>query len=102
MLEVVHHTPQAYFIASGFGEKSDWFQNIMHTQQVNIQVGRKKMSANAERLPFPQAKEILSDYAKAHPFALRELSRLIGTSYDGSEADLEKLATLLPIVKLNL
>jgi deazaflavin-dependent oxidoreductase (nitroreductase family) len=99
VLEVVHHTPDAYYVASGFGEKSHWFQNIMHTPQVNIQVGRRKTSATAERLPFPEAKEILKAYAQAHPFALRELSRVIGLSYDGSEADLEKLANLLPIVK---
>ena len=100
VLEVVHHTPDAYYVASGFGEKSHWFQNIMHTPEVKIQVGRKKMSASAKRLPFHEAKNILHIYAQAHPFALRELSRVIGLSYDGSEADLENLANLLPIVKL--
>jgi deazaflavin-dependent oxidoreductase (nitroreductase family) len=102
VLEVVHHTDNAYYVASGFGEKSHWFQNIMHTPQVNIQVGRAKMSATAERLPFPEAKEILSAYAQAHPFALKELSRVIGLSYDGSDADLKKLANLLPIVKFSI
>lgn len=99
VLEVVHHTSDAYYVASGFGEKSHWFQNIMHTPEVKIQVGRRKMNATAERLPFPAAKTILNAYAQAHPFALKELSRIIGLSYDGSEADLEKLANLLPIVK---
>ncbi len=102
VLEVVHHTPDAYFVASGFGEKSHWYQNIMHTPQVNIQVGRKKISATAERLPFPQAKEILQIYAEQHPAALRELMKIVGLSYDGSEASLEKIANLLPIVKFTL
>ncbi len=102
VLEVVHRNDKAYYVASGFGEKSHWFQNVMHTPDVNIQVGRKKMKAKAERLTVPEAKDILETYAKAHPFALRELSRLIGLTFDGSEADLEKLANLLPVIELRI
>ena len=102
VLEVIHHTDDAYFVASGFGEKSHWFQNILHTPDVNIQVGRRKMAAHAERLPSPKAKEILQTYAEKHPAALRELMKVIGLTYDGSEADLEKIATLLPLVKFSV
>ncbi len=100
VLEVVHHTPDAYYVASGFGEKSHWFQNIMHTPAVKIQIGRKKMDAHAERLPLPEAKNILQTYAEKHPAALRELMQIIGLSYDGSEESLEKITNLIPIVKL--
>ena len=102
VLEVIQHTPDAFYVASGFGEKSHWFQNLMHTPQAHIQVGRKKMSALAERLPFVQAKEVLRDYAEKHPAALRELMQIVGLSYDGSERALENIATLIPIVKLNI
>ncbi len=60
------------------------------------------MTAIAKRLPFSEAKEILEHYAKAQPLTLKELSRLIGLSYDGSEADLEKLANLLPVIALRI
>ncbi len=100
VLEVVHRTPDAYFVASGFGEKSHWFQNIMHTPDVNIQVGLRKIPVHAERLPFPEAKNILRTYAENHPVALRELMKIVGLSYDGSEAALEKITNLIPIIKL--
>ena len=100
VLEVIHSTEDAFFVASGFGEKSHWFQNIMYTPQVNIQIGCKKMSAHAERLTHPKAKEILGTYANKHPIALRELMRIVGLSYDGSEASLENIASLIPIITL--
>ncbi len=102
VLEVVHQNEEAYFIVSGFGEKSQWFKNLMHTPEVNIQVGRKKMAAQAERLPIPEAFKIFHNYAEAHPRALRELSRLIGISYNGSEEDLQNMANLLPVLALHI
>ena len=57
MLEVVHFDPESntHYVASGFGEKSQWYQNIMKTPNVTIQVGNKKFSAVAERLPVDEA-----------------------------------------------
>jgi deazaflavin-dependent oxidoreductase (nitroreductase family) len=102
VLEVVHQNEEAYFIVSGFGEKSQWFKNLLHTPQVNIQVGRKKMSVQAEHLSISEAFKILRNYADVHPRALRELSRLIGISYNGSEEDLQNMANLLPILALHV
>ena len=102
VLEVVHHNAETYFVVSGFGEKAQWFKNIMQTPQVKIQIGKQKLSAQAERLPLSEAKTILTNYAEAHPRALRELSRMIGLSYDGSEADLQNLAELLPVIAFRL
>ena len=102
VLEVIHHTEDAYFVSSGFGEKSHWFQNLMHSPNVSIQVGRKKMQAKAERLPLPEAKEILQIYAEKHPIALRELIKIIGLSYDGSEEALEKIIKLIPIIRFSI
>ncbi|MCP4138685.1 MAG: nitroreductase family deazaflavin-dependent oxidoreductase [Chloroflexi bacterium] len=102
VLEVVDKDSENYYIVSGFGEKSQWFKNIMHTPQVNIQVGQKKMNALAERLPANDGFRVLENYAKAHPKALKELSRLMGVSYDGSKKDLEKMATILPVLALHI
>ena len=102
VLEIVHHDTRIYYVASGFGEKSQWFKNIIHTPQVKIQIGKWKLSALAERLPRSDAEDILREYAEAHPRALRELSCMIGLSYDGSEADLQNLAELLPVIAFHL
>jgi deazaflavin-dependent oxidoreductase (nitroreductase family) len=48
----------AYFVASGFGERSDWYRNVMVHPDVTIQVGRRRMATRAERLPLPQATQV--------------------------------------------
>lgn len=102
VLEVVDKDAENYYIVSGFGEKSQWYKNLMQTPQVNIQVGQKKMDALAERLPANEGFKILENYAETHPKALRELSRLMGISYDGSKKDLEKMANILPVLALHI
>ena len=88
----------AYVVASGFGEKSDWFQNVLVHPDIMIQVGRKHMHARAERLPLPQATDVLLDYNHRHPSILRNLADLLGYRTDGSEADVRFFASILPIV----
>ncbi|HEB65345.1 MAG TPA: nitroreductase family deazaflavin-dependent oxidoreductase [Chloroflexi bacterium] len=102
VLEVIHHDPQTrtWYVASGFGEKSQWFRNVMKTPQVSIQVGRRKMTAEARRLPLEEAERILQRYAGEHPVALRELTRLMGAPYDGSPESLRRMAEQIPVVAL--
>ena len=100
MLEVVFHDKEsgAYVVASGFGEKSDWYQNVLAHPEVTIQVGRKHMTVRGERLPLPEATEVMLDYNRHHPSILRNLAGLLGYRTDGSEADVRFFATILPIV----
>ena len=102
VLEVVDHNPAtgAYIVASGFGEKSDWYQNVMAHPEAAIQVGRKRMAVHAERLPVDQATEILFAYNRRHPTALRTLAGILGYTFDGSEADVRFFATVIPLVAL--
>ena len=69
VLEVVHTNKEtgAYVVASGFGEKSDWYRNIMSHPDVTIQVGRKHMTARVERLGLTEATEIMLDYNRRNP-----------------------------------
>ncbi len=94
--------PLAYYVASGFGERSHWFRNIMARPEVVIQVKQRRYRARAERLPYEEAIARLRAYAQAHPAALRELSRLLHYRYDGSEASLRELANMLPIVRFRV
>ncbi|RME86966.1 MAG: DUF385 domain-containing protein, partial [Anaerolineae bacterium] len=97
---VVHHDPETntYYAASGFGERSHWFRNIMKTPQVTIQVGRRKMRAVAERLSVEEGEAVLRQYAQKHPAALRELSRFMGVPYDGTPESLRRMAGLIPVI----
>jgi len=100
VLEVVQHDNKTgdYIVASGFGEKSDWFQNVMAQPDITIQIGNKRMAAHAERLPLPQATDVMLDYNRRHPAALRNLSTILGYRTDGSEEDVRFLASVVPIV----
>ena len=100
VLEVIDHdkTTGAYFVASGFGDKSDWYRNVMANPQVNIQVGRKHMPARAERLPEASAEKELLSYNQRYPTLIRILARVIGYKLNGTEEDVRGLAHFIPIV----
>ncbi len=102
VLEVVQHDKEtgAYVVASGFGEKSDWYLNVMANPEITIQVGRKRIAARATRLPLPQAIAVMLDYNHRHPNALRTLAGILGYRTDGSEADVRYLAGVIPIMAL--
>lgn len=104
VLEVVDFDPanNIYFVVSGFGEKAQWFQNIMHSPQVGIQVGSRKMAAHAERLSLDDAERIFLGYSKKHPTALRELSKLLNIPYDGSPESILEMAKVLPVVAFHI
>jgi deazaflavin-dependent oxidoreductase (nitroreductase family) len=102
VVEVVRHAKEtgAYIVASGFGEKSDWYQNVIAHPGITIQVGRRRMAARAERLPLPQAADEMLDYNRHHPATLRTLAGILGYRSDGSEADVRFLAGVIPILAL--
>ncbi len=100
VLEVVRHDPESdtYYVASGFGEKSHWFRNIMKTPEVTIQVGRRRIEAVAERLPVEEAERELADYARRNPRAFRTLTRLLGYQVEDLEEGARTMAQWIPIV----
>ncbi len=80
VLEVVNHdkTTDTYYIASGFGKKSDWYLNIMAHPQVDIQVGWRKMAVTAVPLTPDESGQAMVDYARRYPVAAKNLGKLIG------------------------
>lgn len=101
VLEVVHHDPAdgTYYVCSGWGEKADWFRNVMASPDVTITVGTKRMLVHAERLDETAATAVLTDYAGRNPTAFRNLSKLmlghpLATNADGAA----ELAAAIPAV----
>ena len=101
VIEVVKHdkATDTYYVASGWGEKSDWYQNIRKTPQVTIQVRGRKFQTIAEFIPVEKAIDIVSTYAREHPVAFNELSGLfLGERMTkGSDAP-ERIAHKMPMV----
>ena len=52
VLEIIHHLPaeNSYYVASGFGTRSQWFKNFKNDPRVIIQVGSKRLNATGHRL----------------------------------------------------
>jgi len=101
VIEVVKHekTTDTYYVVSGWGDKSDWYQNIRKAPQVTIRSGGRKFQTTAEFIPVEKAIDIVNTYAREHPVAFNELSRLfLGERMKpGSDAP-ERIARKMPMV----
>ena len=101
VLEVVGHpAPDTYVVASGFGERAQWFRNLMANPRARVAVaGHGPRTATARRLPAREADAVLADYMSRHPRAWAKfknvLENTLGTTI--SEHD-----TPLPMVELRL
>ena len=104
MLEVVRHDTltDSYVVASGWGENSNWFRNILKNPRVSIAVGfRRCLPVLAVRLSEQGAKAEFLDYARRHPRAFRLIaSRALGHPIGDAEVDSRLLARHIPIVVL--
>ena len=89
VLEVVDHDEgsNTYTIAAGFGQKSDWYKNILKTPEVTIQVGRREMAMTAVPMQPEDSGQAMVEYAHRNPRAAKELMRICGYKVDGSDED---------------
>lgn len=89
VVEIVDYDPQSgtYLIASGFGVKSDWYQNLLKTPQITIQVGKMKLEVVAKPLAAEDSGHAMVDYARRNSSAAKALMRICGYRVDGSEKD---------------
>ena len=101
VIEVVQHNKDTdtYYVVSGWGEKSDWYQNIRKDPSVTIRTGGRKFKSIAEIIPVENAIEIVQTYAREHPMAFNELSGLfLGERMKpGSDAP-QRIAEKMPMV----
>ncbi len=101
VIEVVQHDKDTdtYFVVSGWGEKSDWYQNIRKTPVVTVRTGVRTFTSKAEFIPVENAIPILQAYAHDHPVAFRELSGLfLGERGKPGDDAPERIADKMPMV----
>ncbi len=101
VLEVVDHpAPDTYVVPSGFGERSQWFRNVLANPQVRVSTGRRRsVAATARRLSTAEADAVLRRYIDAHPHAWASLGSVLDRTL-GSRAAPPN--TALPMVELSL
>jgi deazaflavin-dependent oxidoreductase (nitroreductase family) len=103
VLEVLRYdrVTGTHIVASGWGPSSDWFRNIQQTPQVIVRAAGRRIPARAEVLAPDAAARELRWYASHHPIRARGLGRLItGHPFRGTEADIQRFATAIPLVAL--
>lgn len=102
VVEVVRYDSEsdAYIIASGFGPKAQWYQNLRHQPEITIQVGGRKMTTVATFLESEEGAFEMQDYGRRYPSTARNLARFMGYQVDGSSEDYAALGQLIPFVSL--
>lgn len=101
VIEVVRHDKETntYYVVSGWGEKSDWYQNIRKSPQVTVQIRGLRFQSRAEFIPVEKAIEIVDAYARDHPVAFNELCGLfLGERMKPDSDALERIARKMPMV----
>ena len=92
------HSQPIYYVVSGYGEKADWFRNIMKTPKVFAQVGGRRFNADVERLSQERALEEFQDYAHRHPKLFKNIGMLIGIKFEGTQEEVEQVSQILPVI----
>jgi len=102
VLEVVRNDAKedVFYVASGWGEKSDWLLNIQKDPHVNVQFKRRSFPAIAERLSVEDAELEMLDYGRRHPAALKQLASLMGFRIEATEAAYRELGRYVPVIRL--
>lgn len=104
VIEVIDQdkTDRKIFSASGFGEKSQWFKNIVVNGSVFVSIKNEKYKAIARVLPGNEATEVLLRYVKAHPKSIKGVARLSGYEIDDTEQDVIEFSRIVKIVEFTL
>lgn len=104
VIEVVKHdkAKDVYYVAAGFGPASDWYQNLLKTPQARIHSGFRREKVEAAVLSIDEAGNIIMDYARRYPAAIRTLAGIIGYEVKKGEEDYRALVRFVPIVALKV
>jgi deazaflavin-dependent oxidoreductase (nitroreductase family) len=105
VLEVIRYDEfqDVYYVVSAFGDRSDWYRNIIKNPDVRIQVGRMWRMAHAQVLASDRSEKEILSYAKRNPKIFRALAeRLLGYEVGESDQDLIHLARQFIVVSISV
>ncbi|MGB2963376.1 MAG: nitroreductase family deazaflavin-dependent oxidoreductase [Anaerolineales bacterium] len=103
VLEIIHHSPgdQTYYVVSGFGTQSHWYQNIHQEPRVKIQVGSNQIEAIATQLDPDETELVFFSYAQKHPQALRGLANLLGYEISHTPEGYRSFGREIPVIQFS-
>jgi deazaflavin-dependent oxidoreductase (nitroreductase family) len=91
VLEVIRYDPtvRESVVASGWGEKADWYRNLIANPALEVQTGRDRYAPIQRFLAKEEVRNELASYERRHPWAARVLAPLLGfRSYDEAASSL--------------
>jgi deazaflavin-dependent oxidoreductase (nitroreductase family) len=106
VLEVIAWDEEASeaVVMSGFGRSSQWYRNILASDPVEVQIGRRRFTPSVRELDADEAVRVVARYEQrnriAAPVIRAVLSKTAGFRYDGSESARRRLVDALPLVAL--
>ena len=95
VLEVIRYDPivRESIVASGWGERADWYRNLRANPALEVQTGREHYAPVQRFLAREEIKQELALYERNHPWAARILAPVLGfRSYDEAMASLQMVA----------
>lgn len=87
-------------VVSAWGQKSQWFRNVMAHPKVEVRIGRSSFAGEVIRLSESSGAEALRQYARAHPYAYSWFvgPLVLGRRPTGTPAEFAALARSLPVL----
>lgn len=100
VLEVVRYEPSTReaIVASGWGERSDWFRNLGAHPALEVRTGRERYAPSQRFLTPEEVYAEIVGYERRHPWTVRVVPPLLGFELDGSEAARRAFAASLRMV----
>lgn len=101
VLEVIDQPgADRYIVASGFGDRAQWFRNITANPRVRVYAGsRRPAPATARVLDQREADRVLGDYIARHPRTWEQFSAVLEQTLGEPVTATD---TALPMVELRL
>jgi deazaflavin-dependent oxidoreductase (nitroreductase family) len=101
VVDVLKHDAEsgAYYVASAYGGRSDWYRNLEANPAVEVQVRGRRFSARAVTLPTDEAEEMLLDFWRRHRVYVSTMFRLIGLKA-GTEEEAREAVRELKVVAI--
>lgn len=99
-LEVVERpSPERIVIVSGFGERAEWYRNLLADPRCFISMGRvRRAPARARFMTSEEASAALDRYQRAHPGAWHRLRQVIEKAVGHPVGQLPMVELLLVLI----
>jgi len=89
-------------VMSGFGRNSDWLLNIQSRPDFEVIIGAQRYKAQCRFLSEEEAVQVFREYERKNylilPIVRYVLNRLLSWRYLGSDADIRRLVSQLPLL----